>query len=125
MQRRVLRHRDRAAPVSVTIPALEVQEHDITVNCVLLSAIDTPADRRAMRGADPGRWARPEQVAAVIRRLTSADASAINGAAIPVYGRACPPPPDRKPRACAKPTPHQRLGEPGRRRWPRASGHRR
>jgi NAD(P)-dependent dehydrogenase (short-subunit alcohol dehydrogenase family) len=69
--------------------ALEVREHgDITVNCVLPSVIDTPANRRAMPGADPTQWVRPEQLAAIIAWLTSDEAAPISGAAIPVYGRA-------------------------------------
>jgi NAD(P)-dependent dehydrogenase (short-subunit alcohol dehydrogenase family) len=71
--------------------ALEVRHggsHDITVNCVLPSVIDTPANRRATPGADPAQWVRPEQLAAVIAWLTSPEAAPISGAALPVYGRA-------------------------------------
>ena len=69
--------------------ALEVRDHgDVTVNCVLPSVIDTPANRRSMPKADPARWVRPEQLAAIIAWLTSDEAAPINGAAIPVYGRA-------------------------------------
>ena len=69
--------------------ALEVRDRgDVTVNCVLPSVIDTPANRQSMATADFSRWVRPEQLAAVIAWLASDDASVINGAAIPVYGRA-------------------------------------
>jgi NAD(P)-dependent dehydrogenase (short-subunit alcohol dehydrogenase family) len=70
--------------------ALELRDggHDVTANCVLPSVIDTPDNRRAMPGADPARWVRPDQLAAVIAWLTSPDAAPISGAAIPVYGRA-------------------------------------
>lgn len=68
--------------------AVETQDHGITVNCVLPSVIDTEANRRSMPDADFARWVKPEQLAAVIRWLTSAEASPISGAAIPVYGRA-------------------------------------
>jgi NAD(P)-dependent dehydrogenase (short-subunit alcohol dehydrogenase family) len=69
--------------------ALEVRDRgDVTVNCVLPSVIDTPANRQSMAAADFSRWVRAEQLAAVIAWLTSDDASVINGAAIPVYGRA-------------------------------------
>ena len=68
--------------------ALELRDYDINVNCVLPSVIDTPANRQAMPQADFSRWVRPRQLAAVITWLTSPDASAVTGAAIPVYGRA-------------------------------------
>jgi NAD(P)-dependent dehydrogenase (short-subunit alcohol dehydrogenase family) len=69
--------------------ALEVHAHgDITANCVLPSVIDTPANRRAMPGADPSRWVHPAQVARVIAWLTSPDAATISGAVVPVYGAA-------------------------------------
>lgn len=68
--------------------ALELRDYEINVNCVLPSVIDTPANRRDMAGADFSRWVRPEQLAAVLRWLTSPEADPINGAAIPVYARA-------------------------------------
>jgi NAD(P)-dependent dehydrogenase (short-subunit alcohol dehydrogenase family) len=68
--------------------AEEYREQGIRANAILPSIIDTPANRRAMPDADFGRWVRPEQIAAVLRFLCSDDASAISGAAIPVYGRA-------------------------------------
>jgi NAD(P)-dependent dehydrogenase (short-subunit alcohol dehydrogenase family) len=68
--------------------ALEVRDHAVTVNSVLPSVIDTPANRRDLPGADPSRWVRPEQLAAIIAWLTSPEASVISGAALPVYGRA-------------------------------------
>jgi NAD(P)-dependent dehydrogenase (short-subunit alcohol dehydrogenase family) len=69
--------------------ALELRDHgDVTANCVLPSVIDTPANREAMPKADPARWVSAAQLAAVIRWLTSEEAAPINGAAIPVYGKA-------------------------------------
>jgi len=70
--------------------ALELRQRDadVTANCVVPSVIDTEANRRAMPGARFEHWVRPEQLAAIILWLTSADAAPINGAAIPVYGRA-------------------------------------
>lgn len=70
--------------------ALELRQHDVdvTANCILPSVIDTPANRAAMPKADPTRWVRPDQIAAIVLWLTSDDASPISGAAIPVYGRA-------------------------------------
>jgi NAD(P)-dependent dehydrogenase (short-subunit alcohol dehydrogenase family) len=68
--------------------ALEYREQGVRANAILPSIIDTPANRRAMPDADPARWVRPEQIAAVLRFLLSDDAAIISGAAIPVYGRA-------------------------------------
>ena len=68
--------------------AAEVRElGDITVNCVLPSVIDTPANRKVMPKSDRSRWVSPEQLASIIVWLTSEDAAPIRGASIPVYGR--------------------------------------
>src|SRR5581483_8266211 len=66
----------------------EYRTRGIRANAILPSIIDTPANRRDMPNADFTAWVPPEQIAAVIRFLVSADAAAISGAAIPVYGRA-------------------------------------
>ncbi len=66
----------------------EVKRSGVCVNCVLPSVIDTPANRAAQPDADPSRWVRPEEIGAVIAFLCSREASAVTGAAIPVYGRA-------------------------------------
>jgi NAD(P)-dependent dehydrogenase (short-subunit alcohol dehydrogenase family) len=59
----------------------------ITVNAVLPSTIDTPANRASMPQADFGKWVKPQELAEVILFLVSDGASAINGALIPVSGR--------------------------------------
>lgn len=66
----------------------EVKHQGVRVNCVMPSIIDTEANRRAMPDADFARWVRPEALADVLLFLCSDRAVAINGAAIPVYGRA-------------------------------------
>jgi NAD(P)-dependent dehydrogenase (short-subunit alcohol dehydrogenase family) len=66
----------------------EVKHEGVTVNCVLPSVIDTPANRRAMPEADWARWVAPEEIGHVMAFLLSEGASAVTGAAIPVYGRA-------------------------------------
>lgn len=66
--------------------AEELKERGITVNALLPSIIDTPANRRDMPDADFSRWVRPEQLAATIVFLLSDEASAITGALIPVVG---------------------------------------
>ena len=80
----------KAGVVSLTETlAEEVRElGDITVNCVLPSVIDTPANRKAMPKADPARWVTPEQLASIMVWVTGEEAAPISGAASPVYGRA-------------------------------------
>lgn len=67
--------------------AAELKDRGITVNAVLPSVIDTPANRAEMPDADPSRWVAPDQLAAVVAFLLSGDASALTGACIPVNGR--------------------------------------
>jgi NAD(P)-dependent dehydrogenase (short-subunit alcohol dehydrogenase family) len=66
----------------------EYRQEGIRANAVLPSIIDTEANRRAQPDADYSKWVRPEEIARVILFLCSAEASAISGAAVPVYGRA-------------------------------------
>lgn len=66
----------------------EARQAGVCVNCVLPSVIDTAANRSANPDADHGRWVRPEEIGAVVAFLCSRAASAVTGAAIPVYGRA-------------------------------------
>jgi NAD(P)-dependent dehydrogenase (short-subunit alcohol dehydrogenase family) len=67
--------------------AEEVKERGITVNAVMPSIIDTPANRADMPDADPARWVTSQSLAAVIAFLLSDDAGAITGACLPVAGR--------------------------------------
>ncbi|KFN51370.1 SDR family oxidoreductase [Arenimonas composti] len=67
--------------------AEELKPRDITVNALLPSIIDTPANRADMPDADFGKWVRPEQIADAIVFLLSERASAITGALIPITGR--------------------------------------
>jgi len=59
----------------------------ITVNAVLPSIIDTPANRSSMPNAEFAKWVTPEELANVILFLASDAASAITGALLPVSGR--------------------------------------
>ncbi|MEA3326426.1 MAG: SDR family NAD(P)-dependent oxidoreductase [Chloroflexota bacterium] len=68
--------------------AAELKPHDIQVNCVLPSTIDTPENRKSMPSADFTKWVKPEDIAQVILFLSSSMSDAITGAAVPVFGRA-------------------------------------
>ena len=68
--------------------AAEVMDAGVNVNAIMPSVIDTPANRESMPDEDYERWVSPADIAKVICFLTSDDAAVINGAAIPVYGRA-------------------------------------
>lgn len=66
--------------------AAETKGTGVRVNSILPSIIDTPANRKAMPGADFDAWPKPEDIASVILFLSSDAATAIHGAAVPVYG---------------------------------------
>ncbi len=68
--------------------AEELKDHFITVNAIIPSIVDTPANRQAMPNADFSRWPKGEEIASVILFLASEEAKLISGAAIPVYGQA-------------------------------------
>lgn len=68
--------------------AAEVKDSGITANVVLPSTIDTPANRQAMPQADFSKWVAPESIAKLLVWLTSDQAGDVNGAVIPIYGRA-------------------------------------
>ena len=67
--------------------AEEFKDRGITVNAVLPSILDTPANRADMPKADPARWVRPEALARVVSFLLSDDGAPVTGALIPVKGR--------------------------------------
>ena len=73
-----------AAVAMIDSLAAEVEETGVRVNSVLPGMIDTPANRRAMPGADPTEWTKPEVIARVILFLCGDDAGAIHGVALPV-----------------------------------------
>jgi NAD(P)-dependent dehydrogenase (short-subunit alcohol dehydrogenase family) len=79
----------KAAVVAlVKTVALEVKDSGVTANVILPSVIDTPANRAAMPSADPSKWVTPESIANLLVWLVSDAARDVNGAAIPIYGRA-------------------------------------
>jgi NAD(P)-dependent dehydrogenase (short-subunit alcohol dehydrogenase family) len=67
--------------------AEEFKDRGITVNAVLPSIIDTPANRAAMPDEDATRWVDAAALARVIVFLQSEAAAPITGALIPVKGR--------------------------------------
>lgn len=64
--------------------AAELAAAGVTVNAVLPSTIDTPANRKAMPDADFSAWTKPEDIARVILFLAGPDARIVTGAKIPV-----------------------------------------
>jgi len=65
----------------------ELKDSGTTVNAILPSIIDTPANRADMPTAEFDRWVKPQQVADLVVFLLSDRASAITGALIPITGR--------------------------------------
>ena len=64
--------------------AQEERPHGITVNAVLPSTMDTPANRSAMPDADRSGWVTTEAVADVIAFLVSDTTGAVSGATVAV-----------------------------------------
>ncbi len=64
----------------------EFKNRGVTVNAVLPSIIDTPANRADMPKANFDHWVKPADLAAIILFLASDEARAVTGALIPVTG---------------------------------------
>lgn len=78
----------KAAVSALTLSlAEELASSGIWVNAVVPSIIDTPANRRAMPGADYDDWPTPEEICETIAFLASPDNAVTRGALVPVYGR--------------------------------------
>ncbi len=65
----------------------ELKLKGVTVNAVLPSTIDTPANRASMPKADFSRWVPPADIAEAMLFLVSDESRAITGALIPVTGK--------------------------------------
>lgn len=70
----------------VQMAATETRGTAITVNAVVPSVLDTPANRSAFPNADYATWPKVGEVAEVYLFLASPAAKLISGATIPVYG---------------------------------------
>lgn len=68
--------------------ATELDGSGVTANVLMPSVIDTPATRRSLPYADYVDWPTPDEIAAVAEFLLSEESGVMNGALIPVYGRA-------------------------------------
>ena len=66
--------------------AEEWKGRGITVNAVLPSTLDTPANRADMPDADFARWVTPRDLAKVMLFLAGPSARVVTGALIPVVG---------------------------------------
>lgn len=78
----------KSAVAAMTLAlAEELRDHDIWVNAVVPSLIDTPMNRAAMPGADHDKWPKTTQIAETIVFLASPGNQATRGALVPVYGR--------------------------------------
>lgn len=68
----------------VAMAADEVRGSGITVNCVVPTIIDTPANRSAMPDADHASWPKIPDIAQAYLFLASPEAHLVSGASIPV-----------------------------------------
>jgi len=67
--------------------AEELKDDGVTVNAVMPTTLDTPANRADMPKADFSRWVQPADLAEVMLFLASAESRAVNGALIRVAAR--------------------------------------
>jgi NAD(P)-dependent dehydrogenase (short-subunit alcohol dehydrogenase family) len=67
--------------------AAELKASNINVNCIMPGTIDTPQNRAAIPNGDFSKWVEPSAIAEVMAFLASDASRAINGAAVPVYGK--------------------------------------
>lgn len=68
--------------------AAELEGSGVTSNVLMPAVIDTPATRASLPYADYVDWPTPDEIAAVAQFLVSEESGVMNGALVPVYGRA-------------------------------------
>jgi NAD(P)-dependent dehydrogenase (short-subunit alcohol dehydrogenase family) len=68
--------------------AHELEPTNVTATVLLPTVIDTPATRAALPYADYVDWPTPDEISAVAAYLLSEEAGVMNGAMVPVYGKA-------------------------------------
>jgi NAD(P)-dependent dehydrogenase (short-subunit alcohol dehydrogenase family) len=68
--------------------ANELRDSNVTANAIVPAVIDTPETREALRWADYMQWPTPDDIADVVAFMAGRSSGVINGAAIPVYGKA-------------------------------------
>jgi len=68
----------------VSMAADEVRGTGVTVNCVVPSIIDTPANRAAIPDADYASWPKIPDIARSYLYLAAPSSGLVNGAAVPV-----------------------------------------
>ena len=68
--------------------AQELEGSGVTANALMPSVIDTPVTRKALPYADYVDWPTPDEIAAVAQFLLTDESGVMNGALVPVYGRA-------------------------------------
>lgn len=66
----------------------ELEGTGVTANVLMPSVIDTPTTRESLPYADYVDWPTPDEIAAVAEFLLSEESEVMNGALVPVYGRA-------------------------------------
>ena len=74
----------KAAIITLTQALSREVARGVTVNAVLPSTMDTPANRHAMPDADRSGWVSTDAVAEVIAYLASDAAGMVSGATVPV-----------------------------------------
>lgn len=68
--------------------ASELESTEVTASVLLPSVIDTPATRATLPYADYVNWPTPDEIAGVADFLLTREAGVMNGAMVPVFGKA-------------------------------------
>jgi NAD(P)-dependent dehydrogenase (short-subunit alcohol dehydrogenase family) len=63
----------------------ETKGTNVVTTVVVPSTIDTPVNRKAMPGADPSRWVKPQQIADIMKFICSDTADVLRETVLKVY----------------------------------------